>query len=83
MERGETNMYSQVVIKVDVNEENAAWSSLNYKEKNWVLFLRQKTTLDTFLDRGAISQAQHDKSLHDLMEKMGVMGEVAVNGKQV
>ena len=76
-------MYSQVVIKVDVNEENAAWSSLNYKEKNWVLFLRQKTTLDTFLDRGAISQAQHDKSLHDLMEKMGVMGEVAVNGKQV
>ena len=76
-------MYRQVVIKVDVNEENAAWSSLNYKEKNWVLFLRQKTTLDTFLDRGAISQAQHDKSLHDLMEKMGVMGEVAVNGKQV
>jgi hypothetical protein len=24
-----------------------------------------------FLERGAISQAQHDKSLHDLIEKMG------------
>lgn len=23
-----------------------------------------------FLERGAISQAQHDKSLHDLIEKM-------------
>ena len=36
------------------------------------LFLRQKRTLDTFLQHGAISQAQHDKSLHDLIEKMGV-----------
>lgn len=25
-----------------------------------------------FLDRGAISKAQHDKSLYDLIEKMGV-----------
>ena len=24
-----------------------------------------------FLERGAISQAQHDKNLHDLIEKMG------------
>ena len=23
------------------------------------------------MERGAISKAQHDKSLHDLMEKMG------------
>ena len=27
--------------------------------------------LDGFLERGAISQAQHDKSLRDLVEKMG------------
>ena len=25
-----------------------------------------------FLERGAISQAQHDKSLHDLIQKMGI-----------
>lgn len=25
-----------------------------------------------FLERGAISQAQHDKSLHDLIEKMEI-----------
>lgn len=34
------------------------------------LFLRQKETLDTFLKTGAITQAQHDYSLHCLSEKM-------------
>ena len=57
---------------MDVNIENKEWSSLTYEEKNNLLFLRQKKTLDMFLERGAISQAQHDKSLHDLIEKMGV-----------
>ena len=27
--------------------------------------------LDMFLERGAITPAQHDNSLHDLTEKMG------------
>ena len=52
--------------------EDKEWSLLTYEEKNKVLFLRQKETLDSFLERGAISQAQHDKSLHDLIEKMGI-----------
>ena len=68
-------MQSQVVIKVDVNKENAAWFALSYEEKNRQLFLHQKKTLDTFLEHGAISQAQHDKSLHDLIEKMGKAAE--------
>jgi len=51
--------------------ENREWSSLAYNEKNEMLFWKQKETLDIFLKRGAISQAQHDKSLHDLTEKMG------------
>ena len=55
---------------------NAEWFSLTYEEKNRLLFLRQKKTLDMFLERGAISQAQHDKSLHDLIEKMGMQAEV-------
>ena len=50
--------------------ENTEWFSLSYEEKNRQLFLRQKKTIDLFLERGAISQAQHDKSLHDLIEKM-------------
>lgn len=49
---------------------DADWSSLSYEEKNKVLFLSQKRTLDQFLERGAISREQHDKSLHDLTEKM-------------
>lgn len=46
------------------------WSDLSYEEKNHQLFLRQKALLDLFLERGAITQAQHDKSLHDLSVKM-------------
>ena len=51
------------------------WNSLSYEEKNKVLFYRQKKTLDEFLQRNAISQAQYDKSLHDLIEKMGIEAE--------
>ena len=57
---------------MDVNIENKEWASLTYEEKNRLLFLRQKKTLDMFLERGAISQAQYDKSFHDLIEKMGM-----------
>ena len=44
----------------------------SYEEKNRQLFIQQKNTLDMFLERGAISKAQHDKSLGDLIEKMNV-----------
>ena len=54
----------------DINIEDAEWDSLSHEEKNHQLFLRQKALLDQFLEKGAISQAQHDKSLHDLIEKM-------------
>ena len=47
------------------------WASLTYEEKNHQLFLRQRALLDSFLEHGAISKSQHDKSLHDLIEKMG------------
>ena len=51
-------------------EEN--WAALTPEEKKIQLFLNQKQTLDMFLERGAISQAQYNKSLGDLREKMGV-----------
>ena len=57
---------------MDVNIENSTWDHLTYAEKNKQLFLKQKQTLDMFLDRGAISIAQNDKSLHDLKEKMEI-----------
>ena len=53
--------------------ENAVpWSSLSPVEKKRELFRRQKALLDTFLATGAISRAQHDKSLNCLIEKMGI-----------
>ena len=36
------------------------------------LYFRQKELLDTFLENGAISRAQYDKSLEDLTVKMGI-----------
>ena len=52
--------------------EITVWENLSPEEKKRELFLRQKRTLDMFLERHAISQAQYDKSLGDLREKMGM-----------
>ena len=54
-----------------MEKEIIDWSDLSYEEKNHQLYLKQKALLDLFLERGAITQAQHDKSLHDLTVKMG------------
>lgn len=53
-----------------INHQKNPWGSLSYADKNRELYLKQKQTLDLFLERGAISKAQHDKSLHDLTVKM-------------
>lgn len=58
-------------MKNETVPDNPAWASLSRGEKNHQLFLNQKSLLDTFLEHGAITKAQHDKSLHDLREKMG------------
>ena len=42
------------------------------EEKLKQLYLKQKHTLDLFLERGAISKEQYDKSLGDLTRKMGM-----------
>lgn len=41
-------------------------------EKKKALFIEQKKTLDTFLSKGAISNAQYDKSYGDLVNLMGM-----------
>ena len=43
----------------------------NFKDKKHFLYLKQKAMLDTFLAKGAITQAEYDKSLRTLAEKMG------------
>ena len=48
------------------------FQSHNQEEQKKDLFLRQKQLLDTFLEHGAISREQYDKSLGDLIVKMGV-----------
>ena len=52
--------------------KDPAWDSLSYAEKNRILYERQKETLEAFLERGAISKQQYEKSLHDLTEKMKI-----------
>lgn len=41
-------------------------------EKKKQLYLRQKELLDTFLEHGAITKAQYNKSLGDLTVKMKI-----------
>ena len=55
-----------------MNESQTTWESMTPEEKKQELFCRQKRTLDLFLERNAISKAQYDKSLGDLIEKMGI-----------
>ena len=52
-------------------EKNESGDRLTHEQKNHQLFLKQKAMLDMFLDHGAISKEQHDKSLRDMAEKMG------------
>ena len=50
------------------------WEEMSPEEKKVELFLRQKNTLDLFLEKNAISKAQYEKSLGDLREKMRMQG---------
>ena len=47
----------------------------DHEEQKKELFRSQKQLLDTFLEHGAISRTQYDKSLGDLMVKMGIKEE--------
>ena len=49
-----------------VNFEN-----LSAEDAKMQLFLNQKATLDLFLEKGAITRAQYDKSFGDLKRLMG------------
>lgn len=52
--------------------EQAQREKLSPEEKKKQLFLNQKQTLDLFLEKRTISQAQYNKGLGDLREKMGI-----------
>ena len=59
-----------------MNDSQTSWENLTPEEKKKRLFLKQKQTLDLFLERNAISKAQYDKSLGDLVEKMEMQNVV-------
>ena len=59
-----------------MNEIRTGHTNLMTKDR-WQkveLFRKQKKTLDTFREKNAISQAQYDKSLGDLIVLMGMQG---------
>ncbi|MBO4470935.1 MAG: hypothetical protein J5841_04205 [Clostridia bacterium] len=55
--------------------DEARKESETAERKKRELYFRQKELLDTFLENGAISRAQYDKSLGDLTVKMGIHPE--------
>lgn len=48
------------------------YEAMSIEEKKVRLYLQQKALLDEFLEKGAISRAQYEKSFGDLTEKMGM-----------
>ena len=50
--------------------DSKPYSEMTPEEKKVDLYLRQKKTLEDFLERNAISKEQFEKSLGDLTEKM-------------
>ena len=61
--------------KENSNSDSALVStkrSLIFNQLNKELYKKQKHMLDEFLQKGAISKAQYEKSLHDLTEKMRI-----------
>ncbi len=58
----------ETVIKM---AELKAWETMTTEGKRRALYDRQAAALKTFLEHGAITRQQHEKSLGDLSEKMG------------
>ena len=52
--------------------EEIQWEQCSPEEKKRQLYLKQKKLLDGFLERGAITRRQYQKSLGDLTVKMGM-----------
>ena len=61
--------------------DQVEWSKLSDAEKKRQLYLRQRETLNQFLEHGAISKEQYDKSLGDLTIKMGMESESCQDGQ--
>ena len=67
------NHYAGSDYAMNQNDQRIQEQGLLFaNEKKRDLYLRQKQLLDTFLEHGAISRAQYDKSLGDLTVKMGM-----------
>ncbi|MBE6584233.1 MAG: hypothetical protein E7649_04510 [Ruminococcaceae bacterium] len=58
-----------------MNTENTVISANDSNERKKFLFLKQVETLNSFLQRGAISKAQYDVSFNGLITKMEISQE--------
>lgn len=54
-----------------IDAQEQAMLGLCHGEKKHLLFLRQKKTLELFVERGAISHIQFETLLRDLCQRMG------------
>lgn len=61
--------------------EPCSLEHLTPEEKKLRLFLDQKQLLDTFLQNGAISRAQYEKSFGDLKTKMNITEEMLTGNR--
>ena len=53
-----------------IDAQEQAMHGLSHGERKHLLFLRQKKTLELFVERGAISRIQFEALLRDLCQRM-------------
>lgn len=54
-----------------IDAQEQAMLGLSHGEKKHLLFLKQKKTLELFVERGAISHIQFEALLRELCQRMG------------
>ena len=54
-----------------IDAQEQAMLGLSRGERKHLLFLRQKKTMELFVERGAISRIQFEALLRDLCQRMG------------
>ena len=57
-----------------IDAQEQAMLGLSHGEKKHLLFLRQKKTLELFVERGAISHIQFEALLRNLCKKLRLNG---------
>lgn len=68
------------MTKAGIGVDQSEWERLDPEQKRLALYEQQVRLLRQFLEKGAISRQQYEKSFRDLTEKMGMDADEPADG---